>query len=304
MLNKKTVKNKKYKGGFIGIPGLTAASLYYYLGTYGPTVSGLLTGYGLDRSKLELVKILLSEIKNNEPLIDSVVYRSLLNINNPLNKQCTPINPVIGESIAARRASRDVASQCEIEKEKFKKLLQTERSDPKYGETYRILIELQKNLKKDKINYKNCTPDNLNYLLEIDVYIGNIVKNNISFFVNILNVYSNLYVSKCTGITKFDYSQYIDKEYNDAFESIKDCLGKGVNKSNFDIVDQQEEVVKQQIIKKLVDHLREEKIKNWETETKKLICPKKGYLTTLSKYINAKFREIFSEFGISVPRQV
>ena len=298
MLNKKTVKNKKYKGGFIGIPGLTAASLYYYLGTYGPTVSGLLTGYGLDRSKLELVNVLRYEIEDNEPLINSVVYKGILNIDNPLNKSCESSSTGYGDFFGVRQASRDQAIKCEKIKEKFRDLLKKEQKNEKYNETYKILIELKGNLEKDKINYNKCTLENLKYLLEIDVENGSIIKNKISFFVNILNVYSNLYVSKCTGITKFDYSQYMDQDYNNAFQSIKDCFERGVNKTNFDKVDQQEEVVKRQIIKKLVDYLREEKIKNWETETKKLICPEsKSYL---AGYINKKFKEIFLEFGISV----
>ena len=53
-----------------------------------------------------------------------------------------------------------------------------------------------------------------------DVKNGFIVKNNISYFVNILNVYSNLYISKCTDITKFDYIVYTDNEYTIMFDTL------------------------------------------------------------------------------------
>lgn len=293
---KKTFKNKKMKGGVLVLPELMSA--YYYIGTYGPALSGVLTGYGSDRAKLSLVKILLDEISKNEPLLNSAIFRKNFNINNPLNKNCDLI-PVSIDNLGLRAADKQAKQKCNEDKIDFNKNLTNEFASP---DKYKSLIDLDKYFKENEINYKNC--DNiyiLKDLLQQDIENEKNLKETITFFVNILNVYSNLYISKCTNITKFDYNIYDEDEYNNAFESIRICFGNNQtakNKPNFDKLDQLPLELKFKIKKKLVDILREEKTKYWNTNSKQIICPESRKRAYLSGFINAKFQELFKEFSI------
>lgn len=295
---KRTLKNKKYKGGF-GVAGLTLGALYYYFGTYGTNMLGLFTGYGSDRAKLTFVKNLLNEIKNNEPIINSIVYKYIFKISNPWsNNYCNKGNDTnISNNFATRSIKKTMDSECLEEQEKNKKLIVNSIENDEYA----ILKLINKNLKQKNIDYKSCNIDSLKYILENNVNNGLILNNNISFFVNILNVYGNIYISKCTNITKFDFSEYNEENYNEAFDSLYQCFGSKTSLQNapyFEITNKQNHDLRLQIIVKLVDILREQKINDWNKDTKKIKCSQNK--TSLSNFIKNKFIEIFKEFNISV----
>jgi hypothetical protein len=274
LFKKKTVKNKKYRGGFF-----ETAALYYYITNYGPTLASIITGFSGDRAKLQLVNLLLEQIVKIERIIESDVYKYRFNIDNFSSNLRFNANYIpISETYAVKNAYKAKNLESDNKINELDKQLDGE---------YKYL----NNIYKEYHSEPACTKENLEKILSFIVKIQNDIKKNISFYVNISMVYSNLYISKCTNVTKFDYNVYNNTEYVNAYKTLENCFTyknkSRQNTDNFNKVNELTDQVKKNIIIKfIVDNFRERFTDTWNMTEKIITCPdgrKKKYSDFLFK---------------------